>query len=205
MQRITLRCTYRARGYTGEEMERLRSDLGGVVELQTRPQGIPEAGGMSEMIVIAQYLGKLAIDAVVLKTLLCIGKAFVNLYKEKVAASEGGFPPEIEVFELRFADVDLRLHGNDVANMECNFLSEITFQYLPEIVTAIKEHLDSEPLVSTHKMVIDAFEPDVCFSESGEPSFHFRHPWRITGIDVMAPPAYFPEERRLSDDHVRID
>lgn len=205
MQTITLRCTYRARGYTEEEIERLRSDLGDAVDLQTRPQGIPEAGGMSEMVVIAQYLGKLALDALVLETLLLIGKAFVNLYKEKTAASEKAFPPEIQVFELRFSDVDLILHGKDVENMECNFLSETAFQHLPEIVTAIKQHLDSEPLASTDKMVIDVFEPEVRVDESGAPSFDFHLPWRITGIDVMGPNAYYPRERRLSDDHVRVD
>lgn len=205
MSLIALRCSYRYSGYTPEEIEKLRADLADAAVLQTRPEGIPEAGGMSEMMVVAQYLGKLAVDAAVLKTLLVIGKAFVNLYKEKAAASKKGFPPEIQVFELRFSDVDLRLHGKEVDNMECNFLSETAFQYLPEIVTAIKQHLDSEPLASTDKMVIDVFEPDVILDEGGSPSFDFRHPWRITGIDVMGPNAYYPNERRLADDHVPID
>ena len=62
MSVIALRCSYRYSGYTPEEIERLRADLADAAVLQTRPEGIPEAGGISEMMVVAQYLGKLAVE-----------------------------------------------------------------------------------------------------------------------------------------------
>ena len=205
MDPIALRCTYRHSGYTSDEIDLLKRDLDGIAVLQSRPQGYPAAGNAFDMTLVAQFVGSSILGGVIYDGLKEVGKAVYRFYKRKADSSPYGFPPEIDLFELRFADLDIRLRGKNRENMECNFLSETAFQYLAEIVTAIKQHLDSEPLASTDKMVIDVFEPEVTLDECGSPSFDFRHPWRITGIDIMGPNAYHPTERRLSDEHVRID
>jgi len=204
MQPIALRCTYRYRGYSNAEIALLKQDLEGVAVLQSRPQGYPEAGNTYDMVFVAQFVGSSIVGGLIYDGLKEVGKALYRFYKRKTAASPDSFPPEIDLFELRFDDLDLRLRGKDRENMECNFLSDAVFEHLADLVTHIKEHLESEPLLSEDKLLIDVFEPEITLSETGKPAFNFQHPWRIVGVDVTGPKAYYANERILNEDHISL-
>ena len=140
MNVVSVRCTSRYRGYSEQEINKLKTDLESIASMQLRPQGYPEAGGVFEMTVVAQFVGTTILGGLLWDGLKRLGKGFYELYQQKKALGDD-FSPEIDVFEFRFDDLDIRLRGRDIEHgMECNFLSEHAFHYLPELIENISFH-----------------------------------------------------------------
>lgn len=199
MKQASVRCTYRYSGYSDTEIDTLRSDLDGIASLQVRPQGLPEAGGSFDMTVLVQFVGTTILGGILWDGLKVLGKSFHKLYIEK-QKEHPDFFPEVDTFELRFDDLDIRIHGCDFEHgEECNFLSVVVFEHLPEIIDKIKAHLTSEPLLSADKLVIDVFEPLVSTNDDGHIGYDFHLPWKIVGVDIMGPREYDARNRSLSN------
>ena len=205
IQRVAVRCTFRSRGYSEEEIESLRNDLSEVAALQPRRHGYPEAGDMFEMTVVIQFVGTAILGGVIWDGIKVVGRSFLNFYKRKRAENEE-FHPEIDVFELRFDDIDVRFRGSDFEHGgESNYLSERAFEFLPELVACVKEHLESEPLKSADKLVVDVFEPEISTDASGSPVFRFVHTWRVAGVDITGPRSYSASDRTLGDEYIPLE
>lgn len=198
---IALRCTFRSQGYSEQEIKALSKDLAGVAILQPRRHGYPAAGADYDMTVVLQFVGSSIIGGLIWDGIKLISKSFYDFYVRKKKNTDG-FSPQIDLFELRFDDCDLRLQGRDFSHgAEFNFLSGTVFEHLPELVAFIKEHLESEPLLSADKLAIDVFEPVIIFDDGDTPTFKFELPWRIEGEDITGPKSYSPHDRELSDDY----
>jgi len=205
MQRVAVRCTFRSRGYSEEEIDALQNDLSEVAALQPRRHGYPEAGDMFEMTIVVQFVGSAILGGIIWDGIKIVGRSFLNLYKRKRAENQD-FHPEIDVFELRFDDIDIRFRGCDFEHGgESNYLSERAFEFLPELVACVKKHLETEPLKSADKLVVDVFEPEITTEGSGSPNFRFVYPWRVVGVDITSPRSYSASERILGDDYIPLD
>lgn len=205
MQSIAVRCTFRSRGYSDQEIATLKSDLSKVAALQVRRQGYPEAGDAFEMTVVVQFVGSAILGGIIWDGIKVLGQSFLNLYRSKKTEHPNCFP-EIDVFEFRFDDIDIRICGSDFQDgLQSNYLTEQVFEYLPELIDCVKQHLESEPLLSSDKLIVDVFEPEILVDESGTPKFTFSYPWRVVGIDVTSPQSYCAEEHLMQGDFVPIE
>ena len=205
MQSVSVRCTFRSRGYSDEEIATLKNDLSEVAALQVRRQSYPEAGDAFEMTVVVQFVGSAILGGVIWDGIKVLGQSFLKLYRAKQAQHQNCFP-EIDVFEFRFDDIDIRICGSDFEyGSQSNYLSERAFQFLPELVDCVKTHLESDPLLSVDKIVVDVFEPDIALDDSGLPRFTFSFPWRVVGIDVTSPQSYDADEHRMVGDFIPFE
>ena len=203
MHTLSVRCSYRARAYSNDDINQLKSDLEDIAVVQARSQGYPEAGGDAELSLVVQFIGSTVIGGLIWDGIKILSKGLFDLYNRK---KNSGSEPEVSILELRFDDVDIRLRGNDLEHgMECNCLSQKAFEYLPEITKLISEHLSSEPLRSVDKQVVDIFEPDIVASDGVIQSMDFNLAWRLEGVDVMAPKAYNASQKIVIQDYEPLD
>lgn len=204
MQSVAVRCTFRSRGYSDQEIATLKNDLSEVAALQVRRQSYPEAGDAFEMTVVVQFVGTAILGGIIWDGIKILGRSFWNLYRSKQSKHSNCFP-EIDVFEFRFDDIDIRICGSDFEHDgQSNYLSEQAFQFLPELIDCVKQHLESEPLHSIDKLVVDVYDPKITVDDTGLPHFTFLYPWRVVGIDVTSPLSYFAEDRRMEDEYIPI-
>ena len=200
MEPVAIRCSFRSRGYSEEEISKLSESLSEFASLQPRRQGLPEAGGVYEISFIVQFLGELVATGIAYDIIKKLSLKLLDFYRSKQIKE--GEPPEMELIELRFNNVDLRLCGGEPEEgPDCNFLTETTLDHLPELVSEIFDHISSEPLKSADLLVVTIFEPVVSKDIEGETVFDFKQPWKISGVDFMAPTQYCANSRKLQGEY----
>lgn len=134
------KATFRARGYSEEDLRVLRSVLEPLGALRTKPIHPPEVGGAAEFMLIIEFIGQSAAQALIgaatLKLLSEVSTALRTFFQHKRTNSQ--YPADFGSFRLSYDDLDIVVtaHAEEfTADLKAN-------------VTRIHEHLTSAPLAN---------------------------------------------------------
>ncbi len=199
--KLPIRCEFRSSGYTAEEIDVLRSDLAEIADLQPRRQAIPAAGASYDICFYIQWAGLALLSGVIgnaaYDLIKSLGVRLCNFYQRK-QSQPNGMPPDIYCLEFSFDDMDLRIRGADASSdPDGNFLSYATLTRLSYIVSAVQNHLRTEPLASADVQALEVYEPHPTLTSDDVGGLLFTRPWRVEGILQCEYSNYFPHERKL--------
>lgn len=202
---VVFRATFRARGYTDEDLSDLRIEIEPHAAVRLRAQHLPEAGGVAEMAVVLEFIGVNLVKGGVVwiggQLASRVTKGLTNWWTKR--ATRGPWEPEVRVIRISFDDVDVEFMAHrNTASPDAYFMSADVIAAVPDALQIVGQHFTAEVIAEHNISHVEV--PLICY-DSSEPEFEKARngePDRIWKVGKLAP---FPTHLYDSERRAFID